>query len=123
MLKEKTFNTGTVTLNYAEGPATGSPIVLMHGLSARWQEFLPITPVLAQIGQVNTIDFRGHGKSEHTDGPYMIQNYVDDVVTFLKKKLDEPAILLGHSLGGMVGIMVAAQMPQAVKALIVLVIH
>ena len=27
----------------------------MHGLSAHWQEFLPITPVLAQMGQIHAL--------------------------------------------------------------------
>ena len=37
--KEHSFNTGSVILNYAEGPASGPPLVLLHGGSARWQAF------------------------------------------------------------------------------------
>jgi hypothetical protein len=42
MLKEQTFDTGTVTINYAEGPPSGSPLVLLHSGGDRWQSFLPI---------------------------------------------------------------------------------
>ena len=32
MIPEKLFNTGEITLNYAEGPASGPPLLLLHGL-------------------------------------------------------------------------------------------
>ncbi len=34
MQNEKTFDAGEVTLNYFEGAANGSPLVLLHGLTA-----------------------------------------------------------------------------------------
>ena len=47
-LVEHTFDTGEVRLgvqlNYAEGPAHGPPLVLLHGLGRRWQVFLPVIP-------------------------------------------------------------------------------
>ena len=36
MLVEKRYRVGEVALNYAEGPETGPPIVLTHGLTDRW---------------------------------------------------------------------------------------
>ena len=39
-LVERTIDTGQVVLNYAEGPAHGAPLVLLHGLGRRWQIFL-----------------------------------------------------------------------------------
>jgi hypothetical protein len=38
MLTEKTFDTGSLKINFAEGPANGMPLVLLHGGTARWQE-------------------------------------------------------------------------------------
>jgi hypothetical protein len=32
-IQEQSFDTGVVTLNYAEGPATGSALVLLHGVA------------------------------------------------------------------------------------------
>jgi pimeloyl-ACP methyl ester carboxylesterase len=46
MLREQTFNTGTLAINYAEGPPSGPPLVLLHGGGDRWQEFWPILPIL-----------------------------------------------------------------------------
>ena len=36
MLEEKNFDTGVVHLNYAEGPDSGPPLVLLHGRGDRW---------------------------------------------------------------------------------------
>ncbi len=36
MLVERSFEAGEATLNYAEGPDSGPPMVLTHGLTDRW---------------------------------------------------------------------------------------
>ncbi len=45
---EKTFNTGLINLNYAEGSSSGPPLLLLHGLFTRWQSFNSIIPQLAK---------------------------------------------------------------------------
>jgi len=49
MLVEKRFNTGTVDINYVEGPRSGPPLVLIHGLSSHWQVYLPVIPYLESL--------------------------------------------------------------------------
>ena len=68
MLKEQPFDTGRVTINYAEGPASGPPLVLLHGIISRWQYFLPIIPNLSIRWHIYALDFRGHGKSGRVPG-------------------------------------------------------
>jgi hypothetical protein len=36
-MKECQFDAGVVTINYAEGPPSGPPFVLLHGGSSRWR--------------------------------------------------------------------------------------
>ena len=45
-LNERLFNTGAVEINYAEGPDNGSPLVLIHGLASRWQNWYSVIPLL-----------------------------------------------------------------------------
>jgi pimeloyl-ACP methyl ester carboxylesterase len=117
MLTEKTFDTGEVALNYAEGPASGPPLLLLHGISSRWQSFLAMIPVLTLRWHVYALDFRGHGRSGRANGRYVLEDYARDVVAFIESQIEEPPALYGHSLGGMVGIMVAARRP--LRALVV----
>jgi pimeloyl-ACP methyl ester carboxylesterase len=118
-IKEHSFNTGTVTLNYAEGPASGPPLVLLHGGSTRWQNFESIMPDLAADWHLYAPEFRGHGKSGRVAGGYRLQDYADDTNTFLRKQVSEPAVIFGHSLGGMVALLVAAQCPEKVRAVVI----
>ena len=118
-IKEHLFNTGVVTINYAEGPASGSPFVLLHGGSARWQASESIMPDLAADWHLYAPEFRGHGKSGRVAGEYRLQAYADDTIAFLRQRVSEPAVIFGHSLGGMVALLVAAQCPEMTRAVVV----
>ena len=101
-LREGTLRTPAVTLSYAEGPATGRPLVLLHGGSARWQAFESIIPGLAADYHLCIPDLRGHGRSGWTPGHYTLRDFAGDIVAFLREVVAEPAALFGHSLGGIV---------------------
>jgi pimeloyl-ACP methyl ester carboxylesterase len=118
MLDEHAFRTGSVTINYAEGPKNGPPLVMLHGLSSRWQTYLPIIPHLVERWHIYGLDFRGHGGSDHLADSYTWSRYAADTAQFLADVLSEPAVLLGHSLGAMVAAFVAANHPSGVRALI-----
>lgn len=118
-MRESAFDPGNVTLNYAAGEPSGLPLVLVHGGSVRWQSFDSILPPLAAHWQIYAPDLRGHGKSSWTPGRYRLQDYTDDLIAWLEQRVKEPAHIFGHSLGGMVALMVAAQAPAAVRSVVV----
>ncbi len=107
-----------IRLNYGEIQNGGAPLVLLHGGSSRWQSFRRIMPPLAEHWHIYAPDFRGHGKSQWITGHYRLQDYTADTIAFLENTLREPALLFGHSLGGMVALLVAAQYPQGVRAVV-----
>ncbi len=117
-LVEHTFDTGEVQLNYVEGPVHGSPLVLLHGLGRRWQVFLPVIPALSMRWHIFAPDLRGHGKSSRISRGYTGTQYSEDVTRFLRARVPAPAVLFGHSLGGMTGMWVASHHPDLVRALI-----
>ncbi len=120
MFKEHTFDAEPVKLNYIESENSGPPLVLLHGITQRWQTFLPILPFLTQSWRTYALDFRGHGRSGRASvGQYRGEDYSADVISFLERQVRKPAVLLGHSLGGMVSIYLASQRPELVRAIIV----
>jgi pimeloyl-ACP methyl ester carboxylesterase len=126
-IQERTFDAGVVTINYAEGPPSGvpsgapsgPPLVILHGGSGRWQYYQDVMPDLAAQYHLYAPDFRGHGKSGRVPGHYRLQDYAEDTIVFLRRCVAEPSYLFGHSLGGMIALMVAAQAPDDVRALVV----
>ena len=118
MFAEKKLKVGGVEINFAEGPESGHPLVLLHGLPGRWQEFLPILPTLILQWHVYALDFRGQGKSGRIPGQYRAEDYVTDVVEFLQQQFSAPVILYGQSAGGLVAINAAAELPGLVKGVI-----
>jgi pimeloyl-ACP methyl ester carboxylesterase len=119
MIVEKSFDTGEVVLNYAEGPDNGPPLLLIHGFTDRWQIFLSIMPHLALLYHVFAFELRGHGKSGRASGHYLIKDYFPDVVAFLECRISEPAVLFGLSAGALGALYAASQVPEKVRAVIV----
>ena len=115
---EREFHTGTVVVHYEEGPDNGPPLVLLHGLARNCQDFSVLIPELAQKWHVYAVDLRGHGKSGHVHRGYFSEGYAADIAALVQKVIAQPAILFGHSLGGVAATCVAAEHPDSVRALI-----
>ena len=116
--REATFDTGKVVLNYAEGPASGSPLVMLHGGAGRWQLYSGMLAELSRRCHVYAPDLRGHGKSGWVPWGYTIRDYVEDMRAFLQE-VSGPAVLMGHSLGGIIAVATAKAYPNLIRALIV----
>src|SRR3954452_12986993 len=118
-LAERSFDTGLVTLNYvADGPEYARPLVLLHGGSARWPEVSDLIPALAATRRFYALDLRGHGRSGWVPGCYQLRDYAADVAAFLQGRVGRPAVLFGHSLGGQVALLAAAEYAHLVRAVI-----
>jgi len=110
MFQEKTFDTGQILINYAEGPDSGAPLVVLHGGTVCWQFMLPVLRLLAGRWHIFACDLRGHGRSGRAPGKYTLPDFSADV-TALLRRIKEPAVLLGFSWGGLVALHTAGQTP------------
>ena len=120
MLVEKSFDTGEVVLNYAEGPDNGPPLWLIHGFTGNWRRLQSIFPYLQSRWHIYATDLRGHGKSGRTPTHYGLGYYYKDLQAFLDKKITEPAVIIGHSKGGVLSCMRASKNIEKVNALVLL---
>lgn len=92
--------------------------MILHGGSANWRYHEQLINLLAPNWHVYAPDFRGHGKSGHTPGHYLLSDYVSDTASLLSEVVREPAIVYGHSLGGEVAVMLASEHPGLGRAVI-----
>jgi pimeloyl-ACP methyl ester carboxylesterase len=118
MLEEKTFDTGTVKLNYAEGPPSGPPILLLSMMTKSWKSYQPVIPALTPNWQVFALDYRGHGKSGRVPGGYKALDHYEDLKAFVFQVFTEPVVLLGHSMGSGMSLSFAERHPEKLRGLI-----
>ncbi len=101
------------------GPAAKQSLWLVHGLSRRWEDFAPIMSDLTVWWHVHAYSHRGHGESARTPGAYRVADYVPDLVAAVKGA-HKKCVLIGHSLGALVSMGVAAKVPELVSAVVLL---
>ncbi len=118
MSREKFFDTGKVKLNYLDYGSSAEPLVMLHGGAWCWQEYLSLIPSLSQRWHIYALDLRGNGRSGWAPGHYRLEDFTDDTVAFVRQ-LNAPAVLVGHSIGGVIALMAAARCPEKVKALVI----
>ena len=96
------------------------PVVLMiHGLSGCWQNWLENIPFFARDHRVIAIDLPGFGESEMPEKKISIsplRRHVDALLDALE--IDEPVRLIGNSMGGFIGAELAIRYPQRIERLV-----
>ena len=96
----------------------GPPLVLLHGLFGRAQNFGTFARQWSANHRVLALDLRNHGGSPHEAGmSYAVM--AEDVLETLSAAGALPANVLGHSMGGKVAMMLALSHPAAVSRLLV----
>lgn len=64
------------------------------------------------------IDLRGCGKSDCPDSGYQVRDFADDLACLCAQLEIEKPVIIGHSLGGMIPVEVAARYPSLPRALV-----
>ncbi len=97
------------------------PIVFLHGLGASAATWADCTKLLQEHHLTVAIDLLGHGSSPVPDDPneYTRDLALTDIDEVLAG-LDEPAVLVGHSLGGYLALAHAATRPGVARAIVVI---
>ena len=95
-------------------------LVCLHGLVDRLEIWDRLTPGLRDRGRVVRVDQRGHGESEAPPGPYGRADLAADVVAVLDTLGIARAILVGHSMGGIVSMATTLGHPERVAGLVLI---
>jgi pimeloyl-ACP methyl ester carboxylesterase len=105
-------------LFYVRAGGGEPPIVFVHGWCCDHTFFEPQFEHLKASHAVLSLDLRGCGRSGRTDGGYGIPSLADDVAWLAAALGLTRPILVGHSLGGMIGIDLAARHPSVPRAVV-----
>ena len=123
-VKSKYVDAGGYRLHYFEvSPADGSagtPLVLVHGLGARGEDWGAMMPALAAKGfHVYVPDLLGYGRSPRPDVDYSISLEEKTVAQFMQAVHVPRADVGGWSMGGWVAMKLALDHPEMVDRLVV----
>ncbi len=107
------------TLYYEDTGPPGEPIVFSHGLLWNTTLFAPQVEALKHRYRCISYDHRGQGRSADDAREVIDMDLLTDDVVALIKALDlGPVHFCGLSMGGFVGMRLAARHPQLVRSLI-----
>ena len=102
------------------GPEDGTPIVLTHGWGLNSREWNYLKRDLSDRFRLIVWDEPGLGKSTPpTNRDYSLENLARDLEAVLALAGDKPAILLGHSIGGMITLTFCRLFPSALGSRVV----
>lgn len=99
------------------GPRNAPPIVLIHCFSCAMDWWDGMVPLLARGHRVVTVDLLGHGGSEKPASGYTPENQAKVVAEALERLGVGDATVVGHSLGGSVGVALSEQSSPLVDRL------
>jgi len=95
----------------------GPTVVLLHGLTGSHLSWLLLADGL-RGHRLLAPDLRGRGRSSDVPGPFGLAEHADDVVAMIREHADEPVLVVGHSMGAFVAVVLAERHPQLVAGMV-----
>lgn len=89
----------------------GEPVLLIHGVGLRAEAWNAQISALSEHFQVTAVDMPGHGDSALPAGSSALKDYTDAIAAVLYR----PALVVGHSMGAMIALDLAARYPHLVR--------
>src|SRR2546421_7580614 len=104
---------------YYESAGEGDPALLfVHGWCCDHTAFRPQFDHFARTHAVTALDLRGCGLSDCPESGYDIPDFADDLARFCAAVGIDKPVVVGHSLGGMIAVELAARHPSVPRALV-----
>ncbi|MCE0765279.1 alpha/beta hydrolase [Pseudonocardia kujensis] len=94
------------------------PVVLVHGWLCDSDDWIHLLPLLTPRTRVITLDLRGHGRLTAARSGYGPAVFADDVATVMRTLGVSKALVVGHSAGAEVGVLVGDRHPALVAGLV-----
>lgn len=108
---EKSINVNGVRFAYSVTPGQGAPVVLLHGWGCTRQTLASVEQAVEALGRpVVNVDFPGFGESSEPQEVWGVYDYAAALEALLDAEgIGPDAVLLGHSFGGRVAIILGAR--------------
>lgn len=120
-LEQHDVKLGSYRIHYLVSTGGSRPLVLVHGLQGRGEDWLQLIPLLNRGGyKIYALDLLGFGRSDRPDVEYSIAQQVDILRQFMDSQHLQQADVAGWSMGGWVSLKFAAEHPERVRRLVLM---
>jgi pimeloyl-ACP methyl ester carboxylesterase len=105
---------------YQWGSSTQPVILCLHGLVRNGRDFDKLASAISGSFRVISLDIVGRGKSQWLDDTnnYNYETYVNDILEFIRQQNLENLTIIGSSMGGIIGMILANMKPELIKNLL-----
>jgi pimeloyl-ACP methyl ester carboxylesterase len=107
-----------VELALAVWEGKGKNVLCVHGISGSCRCWDNVAEALSPQHHLLAMDLRGRGLSEKPASGYSVSYHCRDIHALLKHENVDQVVILGHSLGALIGLEFAAKFPEAMDRLI-----
>ncbi len=118
---DRSVRANGLELHYLDwGGTARTPAIALHGFALNCHSWDEVAPGLRSRLRLLAFDQRGHGLSDRAVRveDYTRENMVADIQSAVRALGRPPSVVLGHSMGGMNAMTLAARHPELVRALV-----
>jgi len=106
---------------HAEGKPERQLVLLIHGWSSSWFAMSPLIPQFKRRFHCIAVDLPGYGQSPPGPERVTMDTYADLLADLIRQvSPKQPAVLVGHSMGGMISLTLALRHPELVERVVLL---
>jgi pimeloyl-ACP methyl ester carboxylesterase len=119
---DRFYESQGLRLHYTDwGNDAAPPLILIHGGRDHCRSWDELARALRRHFHIMVPDLRGHGDSDWAKGSsYSLSDYLYDLTRLVQSAAAHNTAIVGHSMGGMIGLMYAGTFPDKVSHLAVL---
>lgn len=111
---------GDLTFHYVQWGEQGPPIICVSGITANAHCFQALADELSSTHRVFAYDLRGRGDSDKPEDGYSLPIHAEDLAEIIDALELERPVVVGHSLGAMIGLYFAANYPKKLSKLVLM---
>jgi len=119
--QQNNFNVPATVNFIQQGRSADMPVIMIHGIAASLHDWDDLTPELTKSGYAShALDLLGHGDSPKPESrAYHVDWLIDHFLHWMQSlHLSEPAVLIGHSLGGYIALEYARRVSAWTRGLV-----
>jgi pimeloyl-ACP methyl ester carboxylesterase len=115
-----TLSRDGVALAFTDEGQGGPPLLFVHGWACDRAFFAPQLAHFRPSHRVVAVDLRGHGASDKPEQEYTLQTFVDDLVWVCGQLGIKRPVVVGHSMGAAVALLLAGTHPDLPSAIVMI---